>query len=87
MGGAWDGVPPAGTMSILRRDECVWVREEYPWVGVKVVELSPFQRADYERWWCRLRILIPPATPDLALLEYGHLCKVLVQNMHPMQEL
>ena len=72
-------------MSTLSRDECVWVREEYPWVGVKVMESH--QRADYEYQWYRLRILIPPATPNLALLEYGHLCKALVQNIHPMQEL
>lgn len=72
-------------MKSTARDECVWVREEFPWVGIKVVESR--QRAAYGIWWRRLRILIPPATPDLALLEYGHLCKVLVQNIRPMQEL
>lgn len=84
MGWTENGRTSTGTMKPTTRDECVWIREELPWAGVKIEEARVRTDAGRLLTWYKVRVVIP-ASGDL--LSYGLCYKVRSDYTHSMQEL
>lgn len=63
---------------------CVWIREESPWVGVKIEEARVQTDAGRLLTWYKVRVVIPDSRD---LLSYGLRYKVIAEYIHSMQEL